>query len=113
MSKCNPHEDHRLCENCMPREGHRIPNPSEDLNYIINNPQPAPVANTSTPIWELVLSDMKERNRIGTEKYGTPLQAFNSRNSLQDAYEEVLDLAVYLRQVLEEKNLLEAIKSYE
>jgi hypothetical protein len=47
---------------------------------------------------------MKERNKKGIETYGTPLQAFNNRDSLWDAYEEVLDLAVYLRQTIEEQN---------
>jgi hypothetical protein len=58
----------------------------------------------NTPIWDLVVADMKERNKKGIETYGTPLQAFNNRDSLWDAYEEVLDLAVYLRQTIEEQN---------
>jgi hypothetical protein len=47
---------------------------------------------------------MHERNRVGTERFGTPLQAFNGRDALQDAYEEALDLAAYLRQAIEERN---------
>lgn len=39
----------------------------------------------------------------GIAKYGTPVQAFNGRSALWDAYEEVLDLAVYLKQRLEEE----------
>lgn len=31
------------------------------------------------------------------EKYGTHLQAGNGRDHLQDAYEEALDLALYLK----------------
>lgn len=65
--------------------------------------QPAPTPNVSTPIWELVIADMRERDRVGRERYGTPLQAHNGRDALQDAYEEALDLAVYLRQAIEEK----------
>lgn len=49
-----------------------------------------------------VYNDLKERDRKGIETYGRSLTTFNGRNSLQDAYEEVLDLAVYLKQKLEE-----------
>ena len=64
--------------------------------------QPAPKPNAGTPIWELVIADMRERDRIGRKRYGTPLQAHNGRDALQDAYEEILDTAVYLRQAIEE-----------
>ena len=67
-----------------------------------NNPEPKPIPNNETPIWELVIADMQERNRIGTAKYGTPLQAHNGRKPLIDAYQEALDLCVYLRQAIEE-----------
>ena len=33
-----------------------------------------------------------------------PLQAFNGRDSLKDAYEEALDLCVYLRTAIYEKD---------
>ena len=65
--------------------------------------QPPPVPTNGKPIWELVREDMLERDRIGRERYGTPLQAHNGRDALIDAYQEVLDLAVYLRQVIEER----------
>lgn len=54
------------------------------------------------PIWELVIQDMQDRHESGIKKYGTPLQAFNGRNALIDAYQELLDLCVYLRQKIEE-----------
>lgn len=66
--------------------------------------QPTPVTNGGTPIWELVIQDMKERDQVGRERYGTPLQAFNGRDALVDAYQEALDLAVYLRQAIVERN---------
>lgn len=65
--------------------------------------QPTPTPNSSKPIWELVIADMQERDRVGTEKYGTPLQAHNGRDALLDAYAEALDLVVYLRQAIEER----------
>ena len=42
---------------------------------------------------------------MGIEKYGTVLQPNNGRNALVDAYQEALDLAVYLRQRIEEDKL--------
>jgi len=70
---------------------------------MINEPQPAPTTNDSQPIWELVIADMKERDQVGRERYGTPLQANNGRDALVDAYQEALDLVVYLRQAIEER----------
>lgn len=68
-----------------------------------NTEQPIPVPNDSVPIWELVIADMKDRDSIGRQRYGTPLQANNGRDALLDAYQEALDLVVYLRQEIEER----------
>lgn len=65
--------------------------------------QPAPISNESIPVWDLVIADMKERDQVGRERYGTPLQANNGRDPLVDAYQEALDLVVYLRQAIEER----------
>ena len=51
-----------------------------------------------------MIEDMKERNRVGTLRYGTPLQVHNGRDALVDAYQEALDLVVYLRQEIEERS---------
>jgi hypothetical protein len=56
------------------------------------------------PIWELVIQDMRDRDKLGFQRYGTRLRAHNGRNALLDAYQEALDLAVYLRQAIEERN---------
>lgn len=62
------------------------------------------------PIADLVIQDILERKRIGIETYGTPLTAFNGRRALQDAYEECLDQANYLKQrLVEEASIEEAI----
>ncbi len=66
--------------------------------------QPAPRANDRKPIWELVIEDMRHRDLAGRAKYKTPLQAFNGRDALVDAYHEALDLCVYLRQAIEERS---------
>lgn len=50
------------------------------------------------------MEDLAQRDAIGIRKYGTRLQAGNGRDALRDAYEEALDLAIYLRQVLQERS---------
>jgi hypothetical protein len=85
--------------------------------------QPAPVSTTKTPSWQLVmdfikaawpqeepvvaliLADMQERDKVGRERYGTPLQAGNGRKHLVDAYQELLDGVVYLRTEIEERGI--------
>jgi len=66
--------------------------------------QPKPIKNELPAVWKLVHIDMLNRNEFGYKKYGTYLQPHNGRDALQDAYEEALDLAVYLRQSLYERN---------
>jgi hypothetical protein len=67
--------------------------------------EPPPIPNSSRPVWEIVIEDMFQRNEFGKSKYGVALQANNGRNALKDAYEEVLDLAVYLKQrIIEDDN---------
>ena len=66
--------------------------------------QPPPVPNERPAVWALVIADMEQRDRIGRERYGTPLQPHNGRDPLVDAYQEALDLAVYLRQAIAERD---------
>lgn len=70
----------------------------------LSTPEPPPVPNTKPAVWDLVIADAHERNRVGTAKYGTPLQAGNGRDALVDAYQEALDLVVYLRQAIAERD---------
>lgn len=89
-----------------------------------NTPEPKPQRNTNTPVWDLVIqdapdifttsekirsaivADMRERDDMGREKYGVPLQAGNGRNPATDAYQEALDLCAYLKQATEEGSAL-------
>lgn len=81
--------------------------------------QPAPVPNAGASMHDLVAADMAalwsdapgvatvradlaDRKQVGLDRYGTLLQADNGRNPLIDAYQESLDLIVYLRQALTE-----------
>jgi hypothetical protein len=80
-------------------------------------PEPAPISNSYPACWDLVIADveylipasklrnqmiadMRERDQFGQVKYKTRLQPFNARNPVIDAYQESLDLCVYLRQAL-------------
>lgn len=66
--------------------------------------QPKPKNNELPAVWGLVLSDMSKRDIQGKKIYGTRLQPHNGRDALRDAYEEALDLSVYLRQALYERD---------
>jgi hypothetical protein len=66
--------------------------------------QPLPKQNDSTPIQHLVIKDVLDRMDLGKRRYGTYLQAGNGRKTLQDAYEEALDLAIYLRLMIEDQD---------
>lgn len=48
-------------------------------------------------VWNEVIKDMKTRNETGQQKYGVYLKTNTGENMLQHAYEEALDLAVYLK----------------
>lgn len=63
---------------------------------------------TNPNIWDLVIADMRGRHEFGMGKYGKPLRAFDGRITLVDAYEEALDLAVYLKKEIVERKALEA-----
>jgi hypothetical protein len=66
------------------------------------NPPPVP---GKRYIFPLVVEDLLKREAIGIKTYGSSLQSHNGRNALQDAYEEALDLAVYLKQkIIEMEN---------
>lgn len=56
-------------------------------------------------ITNLVRDDLELRAKKGVETYGKRLNPFNGRNSLIDAYQEALDLGVYLKQRLVEEEV--------
>lgn len=76
----------------------------ESLKQPDKDEQPNPVKNNKPFIKDLVLADLVKRSEIGKERYGTYLQPDNGRDALRDAYEEALDLPLYLRQLLFERD---------
>lgn len=63
--------------------------------------QPAPSGSGRVVVDEVVI-DLCKRKDMGTAKYGTPLRTNNGRSALLDAYQEALDLCIYLKQLLME-----------
>lgn len=72
--------------------------------------QPLPVPNDQESTQESFLrrinEDMPERMQVGLRRYGTLLQPFNGRDYGLDAWEELLDLAVYLEGVRRERDAM-------
>lgn len=54
-------------------------------------------------VTRLVQSDLEERSEFRAKEYGTRLMTWSGRDALWDAYEEALDLCLYLRQLIEER----------
>ena len=55
------------------------------------------------PVLPEVIADLQLRAEMGTLKYGTLLKTNNGRDALVDAYQEALDLVMYLKQALMER----------
>jgi hypothetical protein len=66
--------------------------------------QPAPVSNRFPAVWDLVMSEFMERDALGLRRYGVRLQPHNGRDMLRDALEEAMDLVVYLRGAIYERD---------
>jgi hypothetical protein len=70
----------------------------------INKPQPPPIRSEHPQVWPMVLADMEQRHIDGARKYGIALQPHNGRDYLIDAYQEAMDLCVYLRGAIYERD---------
>lgn len=66
----------------------------------VREPAPAPGTDEVLPH---VVRDLQARSDYGTRHYGTPLMTDNGRDALTDAYQEALDLVMYLKQTLLER----------
>ena len=56
-------------------------------------------------IMALVREDYRERDEHGMKKYGVPLRPFDGNNPLVEAYQEILDAAIYMRQDMMEQRI--------
>jgi hypothetical protein len=78
--------------------------PEETELKLRDGDQPLPEINDGPCIQDLVTEDITARKALGLARYGTTLQPHNGRDTLRDAYEEALDLAMYLRQAIYERD---------
>lgn len=69
-----------------------------------NAPQPLPIPVDGPAVWDLVIADMQDRDRVGLENYGVRLTVGDGRDSLIDAYQESLDKSVYLKKAIIEQD---------
>lgn len=67
--------------------------------------QPLPIPNDRPSIQSLVRADLDLREQVGIERYGTALQPNNGRDGLRDLYEELLDAACYIKQLIVEREI--------
>ncbi len=75
---------------------------SNETTFDAAKPEPPPIGE-GTPIAPLVMADIEARVEAGRAKYGTLLRASNGRDALMDAYQEAIDLVMYLRQAIQER----------
>ena len=50
-----------------------------------------------------VVVDLQARKRLGYERYGIALNVDTDKDMLQEAYEEAMDLCIYLRTAIEQR----------
>jgi len=67
----------------------------------------------ASKLTEEIYQDLKDRSERGLEKYGHYLEDNNYQDMLQHSYEEVLDLAQYLKKEINNRNTIQQlIKMY-
>lgn len=66
--------------------------------------QPLPSRGSGVSVQDMVIADLESRKEIGIERYGTLLRPHNGRDMLRDAYEEAMDLTIYLRGAIAERD---------
>lgn len=77
-------------------------NPKDYIRKDATRPEPMPTEG-GVPVWREVIKDMQARDDFGKSKYNNRLKTHNGRDPLIDAYQEALDLAVYLKQCIMER----------
>lgn len=71
------------------------------MRVAISQDQPQPHGEGS-PVGERLIELIRERTKLGIEKYGEPLTTHNGRDAMLDALQESVDLNQYLMQALME-----------
>ena len=61
--------------------------------------------NCQSDVYKEVITDLISREKMGRAKYGTTVDKANlsEREWMQHAYEEALDIAIYLKRMMSQK----------
>ncbi len=54
-------------------------------------------------VQDRLIAEIEARKQLGIERYGQPLMTGNGRDAVRDAWEEAIDLAAYLTQMMMER----------
>ena len=104
---CNVYE---VCERCDPEThailtGQRAEKVRSEGLRTREGDQPLPLRRDDLPaIQDLVIAEIEARKAVGLKRYGQLLKAHDGRDALQDAYEEAMDLTIYLRKCIYERD---------
>jgi len=90
-----------FCVSCR-GNAERVQELEEQMTTAATAKQPTPHG-SGADIADLVHIDIEDRAKIGEVKYGERLKPHNGRCALTDAYQEALDLVMYLRQAIQEQ----------
>lgn len=69
---------------------------------------------TNLSIYELVRRDLLHREATDRANFGAPTEAYTGRAAILDAYDSAIDLACYLRRVIEDMTVgdLDTVPEY-
>ncbi|KAB0285448.1 hypothetical protein F2P58_23325 [Vibrio fortis] len=84
-------------------EGKEMPNTQKKEHTSLEEQANPVTTERSVNVIPEVMKDLTDRLAKGVATYGKPLQSHNGRDALQDAYEELLDGACYLKQLMMER----------
>ncbi|MGZ7642453.1 hypothetical protein [Vibrio parahaemolyticus] len=100
--------DHEVVEKVTLKDAEKIikhyreEEEEEVTEKLQEQPEPKAQVNSKAVVPE-VMKDLTDRLAKGVETYGTPLTSHNGRDALQDLYEELLDAACYVKQLMMER----------
>jgi len=108
MRNRHPHTQH-ICTDCF----RIVMNHKDSTTFSSAVDEPMPTSGKDLVLDEVlkhpsitsnIRNDLEDRAQKGLSEYGTYLQSYNGRNATMDAYQESLDLLMYMKQMeMEEK----------
>lgn len=80
------------------------------MKFTHQDSQPTPTKTEYKACVDELIERLNKRKELGISRYGVALTKWNGRNSLQDVFEEMLDMVIYMQQVLDELEDLNKLK---